>query len=78
MAVLRTDYVLSRGLTAGGANARHSRSAPYAKRMTRFKACFGPHPFVAARAYALIEPYDEERNFDRYYLMALYKKRMCD
>ena len=72
MARISVNGLLRFGLLCLGASVRHvSRSVPYAKRVVRFKSCFGQLPSVYLRLWNEVHDIDTERNMARYF-MCLY------
>jgi hypothetical protein len=69
---ISVNRLLRIGLLCLGASDRHvSRSVPYAKRVVRFKSCFGQLPSVYARLWSELRDIDTERNMAKYF-MCLY------
>ena len=77
MAVLRSlDFMLQGLLFAGSSERQVSTSVPYAKKLSRFKSCFGSHPLVCAHVWVHLqnEGIDTEHNLERFFLTLFWLK----
>lgn len=75
MAIIYTSDILLRGLKSLGANEKSvSTSVSFATRISRFKSCFGAHPFIYASIWAELESIDKERNLERFFLFLFWLK----
>ena len=69
------DQEIERGLRCLGAREdRASTDVSYAKRVNRFKSCFGVHPILFRRLWTALNEIDKERNVDRFFLCLFWLK----